>query len=132
MTPAGLEKGVGVVSLEYFKDPTDPQWKDDAAFKQWLAWMDKYYPEGDKADAFNVYGYNLAMTMVQVLKQCGDELTRENIMKQAANLDLDLPMFLPGVKVGTTPKQFFPVREMHLAKFDGKIFELFGDVIKSE
>jgi len=132
MTPAGLEKGVGVVSLAYYKDPTDPQWKDDAAFKQWVAWMDKYYPDGDKADAFNVYAYNLAMTMVQVLKQCGNELTRENIMKQAANLDLDLPMFLPGVKVGTTPTQFFPVREMQLTKFDGKIFERFGEVIKTE
>ncbi|HEX9491467.1 MAG TPA: ABC transporter substrate-binding protein [Stellaceae bacterium] len=132
MTPAGLEKGVDVVSLAYFKDPTDPQWKDDAAFKQWLAWMDKYYPEGDKTDTFNVYGYNLAMTMVQVLKQCGNDLTRENIMKQAANLDLELPMFLPGVKVGTKPTQFFPVREMQLAKFNGKIFERFGEVIKSE
>jgi branched-chain amino acid transport system substrate-binding protein len=132
MTPAGLEKGVGVVSLAYFKDPTDPQWKDDAAFKRWLAWMDKYYPDGDKADAFNVYGYNLAMTMVQVLKQCGNELTRENIMKQAAHLDLDLPMFLPGVKVSTTPTQFFPVREMQLTKFDGKIFGRFGEVIKTE
>jgi branched-chain amino acid transport system substrate-binding protein len=132
MTPAGLDKSVGVVSLAYFKDPTDPQWKDDAAFKQWLAWMEKYYPDGDKTDTFNVYGYNLAMTMVQVLKQCGDDLTRENVMKQAANLDLDLPMFLPGVKVGTKPTQFFPVREMQLTKFDGKIFERFGDVIKSE
>jgi branched-chain amino acid transport system substrate-binding protein len=132
MTPAGLEKGVGVVSLAYFKDPTDPQWKDDAAFKQWLAWMDRYYPDGDKSDTFNVYGYNLAMTMVQVLKQCGDDLTRENIMKQAANLDFDLPMFLPGVKVGTKPTQFFPVREMQLAKFNGKIFERFGEVIRSE
>jgi branched-chain amino acid transport system substrate-binding protein len=132
MTPAGLEKGVGVVSLAYFKDPTDPQWKDDAAFKQWLAWMNKYYPDGDKTDTFNVYGYNLAMTMAQALKQCGDDLTRENIMKQAANLDLELPMFLPGVKVGTKPTQFFPVREMQLAKFNGKIFERFGEVIKSE
>jgi len=132
MTPAGLDKSVGVVSLAYFKDPTDPQWKDDPAFKQWLAWMDKYYPDGDKADTFNVYGYNLAMTMVQVLKQCGDDLTRENIMKQAANLDIELPMFLPGVKVGTKPTQFFPVREMQLTKFDGKIFERFGEVIKSE
>jgi branched-chain amino acid transport system substrate-binding protein len=132
MTPAGLEKGVGVVSLAYFKDPTDPQWKDDAAFKEWLAWMNKYYPEGDKTDAFNVYGYNLAMTMVQVLKQCGDDLTRENIMRQAANLDYTPPMFLPGVKVSTKPTQFFPVREMQLAKFNGKIFERFGEVIKSE
>ena len=132
ITPAGLDKSLGIVSLAYFKDPTDPQWKDDPAFKEWLAWMEKYYPEGDKADAFNVYGYNLAMTLVQVLKQCGNDLSRENIMKQAANLDFTPPMFLPGVKVSTAPTQFFPVREMQLAKFNGKIFERFGEVIKSE
>jgi branched-chain amino acid transport system substrate-binding protein len=132
ITPAGLEKSLGIVSLAYFKDPTDPQWKDDPAFKEWLAWMEKYYPEGDRADAFNVYGYNLAMTLVQVLKQCGNDLSRENIMKQAANLDFTPPMFLPGVTVSTAPTQFFPVREMQLAKFNGKIFERFGEVIKSE
>jgi ABC-type branched-subunit amino acid transport system substrate-binding protein len=132
MQPAGVEKGVGVVSLVYAKDPTDPQWKDDAGYKQWLAWMEKYYPDGDRSDAFNVYGYNAAMTMVQVLKQCGSNLTRQNIMKQAASLDLTLPMLLPGVKVSTGPKQFFPIREMQLAKFNGKIFERFGEVIKSE
>ena len=132
LTPAGLEKSVDVVSLFYFKDPTDPQWKDDKAYKDWLAWMEKYYPEGDKADTFNVFGYNLAMTLVHVLKQCGDDLTRENVMKQAASLDFEPPMFLPGVKVSTGPKQFFPVREMQLGKFTGKIFERFGDVIRSE
>ncbi|HWG79937.1 MAG TPA: ABC transporter substrate-binding protein [Stellaceae bacterium] len=132
MQPAGVEKGVGIVSLVYAKDPTDPQWKDDAGYKQWLAWMEKYYPDGDRSDAFNVYGYNAAMTMVQVLKQCGNNLTRENIMKQAASLNLDLPMLLPGVKVSTGAKQFFPIREMQLAQFDGKIFKRFGEVIKSE
>ena len=132
MQPAGVEKGVGIVSLVYAKDPTDPQWKEDAGYKQWLTWIEKYYPDGDRSDAFNVYGYNAAMTMVQVLKQCGDNLTRENIMKQAANLNLTLPMLLPGVKVSTGPKQFFPIREMQLAKFDGKIFDRFGEVIKSE
>jgi branched-chain amino acid transport system substrate-binding protein len=130
--PAGRDKSLGIITLEYLKDPTDPQWKDDAGYKQWLAWMEKYYPDGDRSDAFNVYGYNAATTMVQVLKQCGNNLTRENIMKQAASLNLDLPMLLPGVKVSTGAKQFFPIREMQLAKFDGKIFKRFGEVIKSE
>ena len=132
LTPAGLEKSIGVFTLLYAKDPTDPQFQNDKSYKDWAAWMKKYYPEGDLADASNVYGYNVAMTVVQVLKQCGDNLTRENIMKQAANLNLDLPMLLPGVKVSTQPTQFFPIREMQLAKFNGKTWERFGDVIRSE
>jgi branched-chain amino acid transport system substrate-binding protein len=132
IVPAGIEKSVGVVSLLYFKDPTDPQWAKDKGYQDWLAWMKTYYPEGDVTDASNVYGYNVAQGLVQVLKQCGDDLSRENIMKQAANLNIDLPMLLPGVKVSTGPKQFFPIREMQLAKFNGKIWELFGEVIRSE
>jgi branched-chain amino acid transport system substrate-binding protein len=132
LEPAGVEKSTGVLSLLYFKDPTDPQWHQDKAYLDWLAWMKKYYPDGNLADAFNVYGYTAAQGMVQVLKQCGDQLTRENIMKQAASLDLHLPMLLPGVTVSTGPTQFFPIREMQLARFDGKIWKLFGDVIKSE
>jgi branched-chain amino acid transport system substrate-binding protein len=132
IVPAGIEKAVGVVSLLYLKDPTDPQWAKDKGFQDWLAWMKKYYPEGDVTDAGNVFGYNVAQGLVQVLKQCGDDLSRENVMKQAANLNMELPMLLPGVKVSTGPTQFFPIREMQLAKFNGKIWELFGDVIKSE
>jgi branched-chain amino acid transport system substrate-binding protein len=130
--PAGADKSLGIITAAYLKDPTDPQWQDDQGYKDWLAWMNKYYPDGDKADAFNVYGYSVAETMVQVLKQCGNDLTRANIMKQAAHLNIELPMLLPGIKVSTGPKQFFPIREMQLAKFNGKIFERFGDVIKSE
>jgi len=130
--PAGLEKSIGIVTLLYLKDPTDAQWADDKGFKDWLAWMKKYYPEGDVTDTFNVYGYTVAQGLVQALKQCGDDLSRENIMKQAANLNMTLPMLLPGVTVSTGPKQFFPIREMQLAKFDGKIWSLFGEVIKSE
>src|SRR5438034_3555441 len=97
LTPAGLDNSKGILSTFWFKDPTDPTWKDDAGYKEWLAFMDKYYPEGDKTDAGNVYGYSVSQTLMQVLKQCGDELTRENIMKQAANLhDLALPMAFPG------------------------------------
>jgi branched-chain amino acid transport system substrate-binding protein len=130
--PAGPEKAVGVITLEWLKDPTDPQWTNDKAYQDWLAWMKKYYPEGDLTDANNVYGYTVAQGLMQVLKQCGDDLSRENIMKQAANLNMTLPMLLPGVTVSTGPKQFFPIREMQLAKFNGKIFERFGEVVKSE
>jgi branched-chain amino acid transport system substrate-binding protein len=132
LEPAGIEKSIGIVSLFYFKDPTDPQWQNDKGYQEWVAWMKKYYPDGDLADGFNVYAYNVAQGLVQVLKQCGDDLSRENIMKQAANLNMELPMLLPGVKVSTGPKQFFPIREMQLAKFNGKIWELFGDVVKTE
>lgn len=132
MEPAGLEKGVGVVSSQYAKDPTDPQWRDTSEFKDWLAWMQKYYPSGSLADAANVYGYSVAQTMVVVLKQCGDNLTRENLMKQAANIhDLKLPMLLPGIGVSTSGTDFAPIKQMQLSKFDGKTFELFGEVISA-
>jgi branched-chain amino acid transport system substrate-binding protein len=129
LKPAGFERAEGIVTANYLKDPTDPQWQKDPAFHDWLAWMQRYYPEGDLTDAANVYGYNVAMTMVQVLKQCGDDLTRENVMRQAAHLDLELPMLLPGVKVSTSPTQFYPIRQMQLQRFDGKIYVRFGDVI---
>jgi branched-chain amino acid transport system substrate-binding protein len=132
LEPAGIEKSIGIVSTFYIKDPTDPQWQNDKGYQDWVAWMKKYYPDGDLAELFNVYGYSVAMTLVQALKQCGDDLSRENIMKQAANLNMELPMLLPGIKVSTGPKQFFPIREMQLAKFNGKIWERFGDVVKSE
>jgi branched-chain amino acid transport system substrate-binding protein len=92
--------------------------------------MDKYYPAGDKKDASNVYGYNVAMGLVQVLKQCGDNLTRENIMKQAASLkDFDLPMLLPGIKVNTSPTDFAPIEQEQLIRFDGKMWVRFGEVL---
>ena len=97
LKPAGLENAKDLVTDLYLKDPTDPQWKDDQGYKDWLVFMDKYYPEGDKTDAANVYGPSVAQTLVQVLKQCGDELTRDNVMQQAANLkDFTVPMLLPG------------------------------------
>jgi branched-chain amino acid transport system substrate-binding protein len=132
LKPAGLDRAEGIVTATYIKDPTDPQWQDDPAFRDWLAWMQHYYPDGDLADIANVYGYSLAMTLVQVLTQCGDDLTRENVMRQAAHLDLELPMLLPGVKVGTSPTQFYPIRQMQLARFNGKIYERFGEVFSSE
>ena len=129
LKPAGFDKSEGIVTAEYLKDPTDPQWQNDPAYKEWLAWMNKYYPDGDKADAFNAYGYAVTATFVQVLKQCGNDLTRENVMKQAAHLDFAAPMLLPGIKVHTTPADFFPIQEMQLAKFNGKTWERFGQVL---
>ncbi|WP_119421729.1 ABC transporter substrate-binding protein [Desertibaculum subflavum] len=130
LVPAGLEKSVDIISTQYFKDPTDPQWANDPAYKAWSDWMDKYYPNGDKKDASNVYGYNVAMGLIQVLKQCGDELTRENIMKQAASLkNFDLPMLLPGIKVNTSPTDFAPIDQEQLIKFDGKMWVRFGEVL---
>ena len=130
LSPAGLEASTGIISVEYEKDPTDRTWQNDPGYKQWLAWMDKYYPDGDQKDTFNVFGYNEAATLVQVLKQCGNDLTRENVMKQAANLkNLTLPMMLPGITVNTSPTDFYPIRQEQLAKFDGKTWKLFGDVV---
>ncbi|MEQ8817529.1 MAG: ABC transporter substrate-binding protein [Thalassobaculum sp.] len=133
MNPAGADNGVGIISTFYTKDPTDPQWKDDAAYKTWSAFMDKYYPDGDKKSSFTVYGYSVAQTMVQALKQCGDDLTRANLMKQAASIkDLELGMLLPGIKVNTGPKDFFPIEQMQLAKFNGTSWELFGEILSGE
>ena len=132
MEPAGLDKGVGVISSAYVKDPTDPQWRDTPEFKNWLAWMQKYYPLGSLADGANVYGYSVAQTLAAVLRQCGDNLTRENLMKQAASIhDLTLPMLVPGVIVYTGSNDFAPIKQMQLSKFDGKTFALFGDVISA-
>ncbi len=128
LEPAGLDKSVGVVTALYLKDPTDPQWQNDQSYRDWLAWMKKYYPEGNIADGFNVYGYSSAMTLVDMLKRCGNDLTRENVMKQAAHLDFALPMLLPGIKVTTSPTDFYPIKQMRLARFDGKNWQLFGEV----
>ncbi len=129
MQPAGAEAGIGLITAFYLKDPTDPQWLNTAEYKEWLAWMQKYNPQGDLKDNFNVYGYTVAQTLVQVLKQARDTLTRENIMKQAANLDMTLPMLLPGVNIKTGPDDFFPIEREQLARWDGKTWVLFGKVI---
>jgi branched-chain amino acid transport system substrate-binding protein len=129
LKPAGLQNSKDIVSTFYLKDPTDPTWKDDAGYKDWLAFMKKYYPEGDLSDLGNVYGYTAAQGLVQVLKQCGNDLSRENIMKQAASIKgLSLPMLLPGVKVNTGPTDFYPIEQEQLAKFDGERWVLFGEI----
>jgi ABC-type branched-subunit amino acid transport system substrate-binding protein len=128
LTPAGLENSVGIITTQYGKDPTDPQWANDKGMQDWKAWMAKYFPSGDAKDNANVYGYAVAMTVAQVLKQCGDNLTRENVMKQAANLNMDLPTSLPGINVKTSPTDFYPIEREQLARFDGKTWKLFGKV----
>jgi branched-chain amino acid transport system substrate-binding protein len=131
LKPAGLENAKDVVSAFYLKDPTDPQWRDDPGYKEWVAFMDQYFPEGDKASSLPVFGYAVAQTMVQVLKQCGDDLSRENIMKQAASLNnVALPMLLPGVTINTSATDFFPIQQMRLARFDGDHWELFGPILQ--
>ncbi len=133
LKPAGLQYTKDIISTAYLKDPTDPAWKDDPGVKAWQAFMDKYYPNGDKLDQNNVYGYAAAQTMVQVLKQCGDDLTRENVMRQAANLkNFSSDVMLPGIKINTSPDDFFPIEQMQLMKFDGQAWHLFGDVITGE
>jgi branched-chain amino acid transport system substrate-binding protein len=130
LEPAGLDKSVGLITSLYQKDPTDPQWQDSQEYRDWSAWMDKYNPDGDKSDQFNVYGYNVAMTLVHVLEQCGDDLTRENVMRQAASIaDLELPMLLPGVRINTSAGDYYPIESMMLARFDGEKWVLFGEVI---
>jgi branched-chain amino acid transport system substrate-binding protein len=133
LAPAGLEASRDVITVEYEKDPTDAKWQNDPGYKDWLAWMEKYYPNGDKKDSFNVTGYNRAATLVQVLKQCGDNLTRENVMKQAADLrHFAPPMLLPGITINTSPTDWYPLKQEQLAKFNGKTWELFGEIVASE
>jgi branched-chain amino acid transport system substrate-binding protein len=130
MKPAGPEKGIGIISAGYLREPTDPQWQNTPEYKDWLAWMQKYNSSANVADLNNVYGYSAAQTVLAVLKACGDNLTRENIMKQAASIhDLKLPMLLPGIVVSTSATDFAPIKQMRLMKFDGATWQLFGEVI---
>ncbi|HQC98750.1 MAG TPA: ABC transporter substrate-binding protein [Aquabacterium sp.] len=128
MMPAGPENGVGIFTASYIKDPTDPQFQKGKEWDDWLGWMKKYHASADVKDVNNVFGYTVAQGLVQVLKQAGDNLTRENIMKQAASLDMTLPMLLPGVNVKTGPDDFYPIEREQLARFDGKTWVLFGKV----
>jgi branched-chain amino acid transport system substrate-binding protein len=128
MTPAGLENGVGIYTASYIKDPTDPQFQKGKEWDDWLAWMKKYHASADLKDNLNVYGYSVAQTVVQVLSQAKDDLTRANIMKQAASLDMNLPMLLPGVNVKTSADDFYPIEREQLQRFDGKTWVLFGKV----
>jgi len=130
LKPAGLEHCRGIVTDLYLKDSTDPKWQDDPGFKGWSSFMDKYLPGADKSDGGYIAGSQLAATLVQVLKQCGDELTRENVMKQAASLhDFTVPMLLPGITINTSPTDFAPIRQVQMGRFDGEHWELFGPLL---
>src|SRR3989449_959819 len=129
LKPAGLEASTGLITALYMKEITDPQWRNDPGYKDWLAWMKKYYPEGALDDQANAYAYSVAQTLVQVLKQCGNDLSRETIMKQAASLkNLELPLLLPGIKINTSATDFAPIEQEQLARFDGERWVLFGEL----
>ena len=120
LAPAGLEKSIGAITAAYLKDPTDKVWENDKGLQDWLAFMKQWYPRGSLIDGSNVYGYSMAQSIVHVLKLCGDVLTRENVMKQAASMkDVEIPMLLPGISLNTAANDFFPIKQMRLARFDG-------------
>jgi branched-chain amino acid transport system substrate-binding protein len=130
LEPAGKDKAAGIITGAYGKDPTDPKWQNDPGMNEWRAFMKKYLPDADLADANYVYAYGVGLTMVQVLKQCNGDFSRDNVMKQAANLNnLELPTLLPGIKISTSPTNYHPIQAMQLQKWDGKTWVLFGDVI---
>jgi branched-chain amino acid transport system substrate-binding protein len=130
LKPAGFDNAKDVLSAYYIKDVTDPQWKDDPGLKNFFAFMDKYFPEGDRTNGFTAYGYTVSQTMVQVLKQCGDNLTRENVMKEAANLkNVEPDLLLPGIKINTSPTDFSPLKQNQMQKFNGERWEIFGPVM---
>jgi branched-chain amino acid transport system substrate-binding protein len=131
MQPAGLDASKGVISVNYGKDPLDPTWKDDAGMKKYLDFMAKYYPEGDKNSIFNTYGYSTSQMLVHVLQQCGDDLTRENVMKQATSLkNVVIDLALPGIVANTSPTDYRVNKQLQMMKFNGERWELFGPIIE--
>jgi len=132
MKPAGYENDQGILSTAYLKDPKDPDWKNDADMTEWRAFMTKWYPEGDQEDANTVFGYGVAKGLEQVLKQCGDDLTRENVMKQAANLNFEIGIYLPGTKIKTSPTDFAPIEQLQMERFKGETWERFGPLMSGE
>jgi len=133
LKPAGLDNSKGVISVGYVKDPADPEWKDDEGTKRYLAFMAKYYPEGDRDSNLNVYGYITAQLLVQVLKNCGDDLTRDNVMKQATRLtNVELDLLLPGITVTTTPSDYRVNKQFQMVRFDGERWEKLGSIITDE
>jgi len=132
LRPAGLENAIGVISTAFLKDASDPAWKDDPGMQAWSAFMDKYYPDGDKADSNAVFGYAAAETLVQVLKQCGDDVSRENILRQATALkDYRSSVALPSIAINTGPTDYRPIKQMRLVQFDGYTWQPIGEVIES-
>jgi branched-chain amino acid transport system substrate-binding protein len=133
LKPAGFDNSKDIITAAYLKDATDPQWVDAPDFKEWKAWMAKYIPDGNLADSGYTYAYSVCSTMRDVLTRCGDDLTRVNLMKQAASMkNLVVPLLLPGIKINTSPTDFFPIQSVQLAAFDGETWKLFGDVLSNE
>jgi branched-chain amino acid transport system substrate-binding protein len=133
MKPAGFEASQGVLSAAYAKDGADSRWADDAGMKKWTEFLDKYMPGADKTDSSVVYGYGAAQTLVKALEQCGDDLTRANLMKQAASLkDFAPDTLLPGVKINTGPNDFAPISQLQMQRFKGEKWEQFGDILSGD
>jgi ABC-type branched-subunit amino acid transport system substrate-binding protein len=130
--PAGFENAQGVLSAVYLKDANDPQWKNDPGMKEWSGFMDKYFPDGDKNDGFTVYGYAVGKTMVEVLKKCGDNLTRENVLKQATKLDIEVGQLLPGIRLKSSPTDYDLIKQLQMQRFQGSSWELFGPLLSAE
>jgi len=130
LQPAGLEASMGVIRVRYGKDPADPTWKRNPGLQKHLDFMTKYFPEGDKMSTINTYGYSAAQLLVQILKQCGDDLTRENVMRQATSLkNLEVPLLLPGITISTSPTNYRPIRSVILARFEDEHWVPFGDLL---
>ncbi|MBR1201551.1 MULTISPECIES: ABC transporter substrate-binding protein [unclassified Bradyrhizobium] len=132
MKPAGYEASQDILSTQYLKDPADHEWKNDPAMNEWRAFMTKWYPEGDQNDASTVFGYGVAKGLEQVLRQCGDNLTRENLMKQAASLNFEIGIYLPGTKIKTGPDDYAPIEQLQMMRFKGESWERFGPVMSGE
>jgi branched-chain amino acid transport system substrate-binding protein len=132
MKPAGYEASQGILSTNYLKDPKDPGWKNDPAMNEWRAFMNKWYPEGDQEDASTVFGYGAAKGLEQVLRQCGDDLTRENVMRQAANLNFEIGIYLPDTRIKTSPTDYAPLEQLQMQRFEGETWQLFGPVMSGE
>jgi branched-chain amino acid transport system substrate-binding protein len=131
MQPAGVEKGVGLITSDYRKDQSDPAWAQDAGMNEWRAFMRRYVPDGDLGDNNYTYGYGVGATMIQVLRQCGNDFSRENVMNQARNIKpMDVATLLPGIKVQTQPDNYNVIRQMQLQRWNGQSWERFGNVIE--
>jgi ABC-type branched-subunit amino acid transport system substrate-binding protein len=131
--PAGFENAQGIISAAYVKDPTDPQWDNDPGMIAYHEFLAKYLPEMSRADSSAMTGYNIALTMTEVLKRCGDDLTRDNLMKQATSLkDFEQGSLLPGIKINTSPTDYAPIEQLQLMRFHGEHWRLFGDVLSDE
>jgi branched-chain amino acid transport system substrate-binding protein len=133
MKPAGFENGQGIITAAYLKDPTDKRWDDDDEMKMWRTWMDKWMPSANKADANYIYAYSVSFLMHQTLKNCGDTLTHDNVMKQDASFKkLRVPLLLPGITVSTSATDFYPIQSVQLQRFKGETWDLFGDIMSAE